>query len=127
MPKLREPQYFSTWITRIVINCSKTYIEKTKQTDPTDPSELDTYASMNNPQIDEQLDLWEALRRLEEKYKTVLLLRFYQDLTVNEIARILDCPEGTVKTNIRRGLHRLRQQLKGAYIDEWVQSVEAGD
>lgn len=82
---------------------------------------------MNNPQIDEQLDLWEALRRLEEKYKTVLLLRFYQDLTVNEISRILDCPEGTVKTNIRRGLHRLRQQLKGAYIDEWVQSVEAGD
>ena len=30
LPKLNEPKYFSTWITRIVINCSKTYIAKTK-------------------------------------------------------------------------------------------------
>jgi len=29
-----------------------------------------------------------------------------------------------VKTHIRRGLHALRQQLKGAYLDEWVQSAE---
>nr|WP_255723418.1 sigma-70 family RNA polymerase sigma factor [Sporosarcina sp. ACRSL] len=127
LPKLKEPKYFSTWLTRIVINCCKSYIEKNNQIELTDPHAFDGYASTSASHIDEQLDLWQALSRLEEKYKTVLLLRFYQDLAVKEIALILDCPEGTVKTNIRRGLQALRQQLKGAYLDEWVQSVEGSD
>ncbi len=127
LPKLKEPKYFSTWLTRIVINCSKSYIEKNNQIKLTDPLNFDDYESKSTTNIDEQLDLWQALSRLEEKYKTVLLLRFYQDLVVKEIALILDCPEGTVKTNIRRGLQALRQQLKGAYIDEWVQSIEGSD
>lgn len=127
LPKLNEPKYFSTWLTRIVINCSKSYIEKNNQIQLTDPLKFDDYESNSTTNIDEQLDLWRALSRLEEKYKTVLLLRFYQDLAVKEIALILDCPEGTVKTNIRRGLQALRQQLKGAYIDEWVQSIEGSD
>lgn len=127
LPKLREPKYFSTWLTRIVINCSKSYIEKNNQIELTDSLKLDEYESNNTTNIDEQLDLWQALSRLEEKYKTVLLLRFYQDLLVSDIALILDQPEGTVKTNIRRGLQCLRRQLKGAYIDEWVQSVEKSD
>lgn len=127
LPKLKEPKYFSTWLTRIVINCSKSYIEKNKRIELIDPIKFDNYEANSTSYIDEQLDLWQALSRLEEKYKTVLLLRFYQDLAVKEIALILDCPEGTVKTNIRRGLQALRQQLKGAYIDEWVQSIEGSD
>lgn len=125
--QLREPSYFSTWFTRIVINCSKTYIEKNKHTELIDPMRFDDLVSEHISLIDEQVDLWQALSTLEEKYKTVLLLRFYQDLTIKEIAQILDYPEGTVKTNIRRGLKQLRHQLKEAYIDEWVQSVQTSD
>lgn len=128
LPKLKEPQYFTTWMTRIVINCSKTYIEKTKHTEVTEPQHFDSYAAAGqSANVEEGIDLWQALSQLEEKYKTALLLRFYQDYTVKEIATILELPEGTVKTNIRRGLQRLRQLLKGAYIDEWVQSVEGND
>ena len=65
-----------------------------------------------------KLDLLQAMDEIEEKYKTVLLLRFYQDYTIQQIAEFLSCPEGTVKTNIRRGLERLRSKLKGAYIDD---------
>lgn len=121
---LKEPQFFSTWITRIVINCSKTYIAKNKAMNPVEPSQLDLYQSPTHSNIEEEMDLWQALCQLEEKYKTVLLLRFYQDYSVRQIAEVLQCPEGTIKTHIRRGLNNLRQQLKGAYIDEWVQSVE---
>ncbi|MFF5995636.1 sigma-70 family RNA polymerase sigma factor [Lysinibacillus sp. KU-BSD001] len=122
--RLKEQQYFTTWMTRIVINCSKTYIAKKKREDMIEPAELDLLEGPSSSHIEEELDLWQALCRLEERYKTVLLLRFYQDYSVKQISAILECPEGTVKTHIRRGLQALRQQLKGAYIDEWVQSVE---
>ncbi|MBD8069707.1 sigma-70 family RNA polymerase sigma factor [Bacillus sp. PS06] len=127
MRNLKEPKYLKTWLTRIVINCSKTYIEKRKHFDLVDPSELQEIQMDGSNLVEEEMDLWQALSTLEEKYKTVLLLRFYQDYTVPEIARILECPEGTVKTHIRRGLKQLKLCLKGVYEDEWIQSVEGHD
>ena len=124
---LKEPSYFKTWMIRIVINCSKTYLAKTKKLDVTDPLELVDVQVISHTYQEEEIDLWDALQSLEEKYKTVLLLRFYQDYTVPEVANILDMPLGTVKTNIRRGLMQLKQKLKGVYLDEWLQSVEGND
>ncbi|KOS68585.1 RNA polymerase sigma70 factor [Lysinibacillus contaminans] len=124
LPQLKEPHYFSTWLTRIIINCCKTYIAKSNIVHLVEPHTLEDVKSTSSSYIEEELDLWQALCQLEEKYKTVLLLRFYQDCSVKQIASILQCPEGTVKTHIRRGLQTLRQQLKGAYLDEWVQSAE---
>lgn len=121
---LKEPKYFKTWMVRIVINCSKTYIEKIKRIDVTDPTKLVDMQTTTHTYKEEEIDLWNALQSLEEKYKTVLLLRFYQDYTVPEIASIVELPIGTVKTNIRRGLMQLKQLLKGVYMDEWLQSIE---
>lgn len=127
LSKLKEPKYFSTWITRILINCCKTYIAKRKNIEFVDPANIENVTTISYSNIEEHLDLWNALYQLDEKYKTVLILRFYQDYSVKQIAAILQYPEGTVKTYIRRGLHALRLQLKGAYIDEWVKSVERND
>jgi RNA polymerase sigma-70 factor (ECF subfamily) len=102
-------------------------LSKRKNIELVEPAYVENLRTMSHSNIEERLDLWKALHQLDEKYKTVLLLRFYQDYSVNQIADILQCPEGTVKTHIRRGLQILRQQLKGAYIDEWVQSVEGND
>lgn len=124
---LKEPNFFKTWMIRIVINCSKTYLAKMKKLEITDPLELVDVQSVSHTYKEEELDLWAALQSLEEKYKTVLLLRFYQDYTVPEVAAILEMPLGTVKTNIRRGLMQLKQKLKGVYLDEWLQSVEGND
>lgn len=124
LPQLKEPHYFSTWLTRIIINCCKTYIAKRKVVHLVEPHTLEDVNSTTPSYIEEELYLWQALCQLEEKYKTALLLRFYQDYSVKQISTILQCPEGTVKTHIRRGLQTLRQQLKGAYVDEWVQSAE---
>ncbi|WP_235473594.1 sigma-70 family RNA polymerase sigma factor [Lysinibacillus macroides] len=124
LPQLKEPRYFATWLTRIMINCCKTYMAKKNTIQLVEPQSLADLNSTSPTYIEEELDLWQALCQLEDKYKTVLLLRFYQDYSVKDIAVILQCPEGTVKTHIRRGLQALRQQLKGAYLDEWVQSAE---
>lgn len=124
---LKEPAYFKTWMTRIIINSCNTYLQKAQRIDVTNPDKLVDVQTFTYTYQEEELDLWAALQTLEEKYKTALLLRFYQDYTVPEIAKMLEQPVGTVKTNIRRGLQKLKEQLKGVYIDEWLQSVKECD
>ena len=55
--------------------------------------------------------LWAATRRLPLGQQAVLVLRYYEDLSETEIARVLGIPAGTVKTLARRGLARLRRSL----------------
>jgi len=50
----------------------------------------------------------QTLAKLELKYQTVLTLRYFEEKSIKEIAEILDLPENTVKTHIRRGLIQLR-------------------
>ncbi|GGN54468.1 MULTISPECIES: sigma-70 family RNA polymerase sigma factor [Oceanobacillus] len=124
--QLREPLYFSTWLMRIAINQSITYVKKRDRERAVAPETLHLIEADYKP-IEEQLDLWQALQSLPNHYKTALLLRFYHDYTVPQIAEVVELPVGTVKTHIRRGLQMLRQQLKGVYNDEWAKSVEETD
>jgi RNA polymerase sigma-70 factor (sigma-E family) len=55
--------------------------------------------------------LWAATRRLPLRQRAVLVLRYYEDLSEAEIARVLGIPVGTVKTSAHRGLARLRRSL----------------
>jgi RNA polymerase sigma-70 factor (sigma-E family) len=57
------------------------------------------------------LVLWAAVRRLSPRQRAVLVLRYHEDLSEAEVARLLRVPLGTVKTLARRGLARLRAEL----------------
>lgn len=57
---------------------------------------------------EERSDLWRALRRLPKRQQAVIVLRFYEDLTETETARVLDCTVGTVKRHSSRALAKLR-------------------
>jgi RNA polymerase sigma-70 factor (sigma-E family) len=63
------------------------------------------------PELDE---MWAALACLPERQRIVLVCRYYEDLTVDEIAEVLDCPSGTVKSLIHRGLASLREVIDDA-------------
>ena len=57
-------------------------------------------------------ELWDALARLDERRYTAIVLRFYEDLSEGDIARILECRPATVRTLVRRGLAALREEIE---------------
>jgi RNA polymerase sigma factor (sigma-70 family) len=64
--------------------------------------------SVETPELDE---LWLVLGRLPLRRRAALVLRFYEDLPVHEIARLLGCRPGTVSSLLHRGLADLRKVL----------------
>jgi RNA polymerase sigma-70 factor (sigma-E family) len=68
--------------------------------------------------------LWAATRRLPRRQQAVLVLRYYEDLSEAEIARVLGIPVGTVKTLARRGLARLRRSLDTTSVGDTLSSKE---
>lgn len=111
---LKKINYFSTWITRILINTSLDFLKGQKNIILSD--KVDKIDNQNYEKTEDKIDLVDAIKRLEEPYKTVITLRFYKDFTIKQIASILDCPEGTVKTHIHRGIYKLKLALGKEYV-----------
>ena len=63
---------------------------------------------------EEIMDLHESLKKLDMKYKTIILLKYFEDLTLKDISDILKLPLSTVKTQLYRGLEKLKIDLKEA-------------
>lgn len=66
----------------------------------------------------ERLHMWQTLLGLPPRMRAVLVLRFYEDMTEAETARVLGCSVGTVKSQTARGLARLRVDLENANDEE---------
>ena len=112
--KLREPEYFNTWMTRILINeCNKMW-RKTKN----DVSIDDVPEIAENEKAFELLPLKEAIQKLPKDLKEVIILRYYSDYTLSETAKALDIPQGTVVTRQRRALKLLKLELSEEQTDE---------
>ena len=61
--------------------------------------------------VEERDEVWTALMRLPHRQRACLVLRFYEDLPEREVARILRCSIGTVKSHTSRGLKRMEEEL----------------
>jgi DNA-directed RNA polymerase specialized sigma24 family protein len=72
------------------------------------PVPVDGYSDEHR---EDAIVLWAATRRLPPRQRAVLVLRYYEDLSEAEIARVLGIPVGTVKSLARRGLATLRRSL----------------
>ncbi|WP_353095199.1 sigma-70 family RNA polymerase sigma factor [Tissierella praeacuta] len=109
--KLKQPEYFNTWLVRIVINCSINFINKSKKVLYLDNEIIENVHYKNNDVL-ENIDLEEALEKLDYNYKAVVVLRYSQDLKLKEIAEILNLPLSTVKTRLYKAIEILKIELK---------------
>ncbi|MGF7060328.1 sigma-70 family RNA polymerase sigma factor [Brassicibacter mesophilus] len=115
--KLKHPEYFNTWLTKIVKNCSINFINKSKKVIYID-KDMSENIVQDSKDIAEEMDLKTALNQLDIKYKTVIILRYFQDLTLKEISELLEIPLNTVKTQLYRALEKLKIELKEEGIIE---------
>ena len=112
--ELRKPEYFKTWLTRILINCAVGFQKKRFPAVSMDAAgEVEAEKSAS---VEEKWDLYEAIDVLPEKYKTVIILKYYNDMKIQEIARAMDIPEGSVKAYLTRAKQELRSYLKEDYV-----------
>ncbi|ASA21010.1 sigma-70 family RNA polymerase sigma factor [Paenibacillus donghaensis] len=108
---LRNPERFTPWLVRILINCCKDELKRRKHIVTAEQPERfeDGVMEMRS---DHRLDMDQALDAVKPKYRQVLVLKYYKDMTVSDIAEVLDKPEGTVKTWLNKGLKQLRDRMK---------------
>lgn len=103
--KLRQPEFFDTWLTRILINVCNTELRRRKR-ELSVPELPDTAQE----QFD-ALPLKEAIRRLPKDLREVIILRYFAGLTLEETANALDIPRGTVSSRQKKALGLLRLDL----------------
>lgn len=108
---LRNPRYFKTWLTRILINECNAMLRLRQRLAPYEPEEAERIPA---PAPEDHSDLYDALLALDEKYRLPVVLYYLEGFKTREIASLLGVPEGTVKTRLRHAREQLRKNLEGA-------------
>lgn len=118
----RQDGPFGAWLVRIAIRIAIRRAQRRRTVtwlDPVDPGRVGDLPGAPDPatlslRAERAADVRAAVTRLDEPYREVVALRFFGDLSLNEIAAQTGRPLGTVKTHLHRGLLRLRASLEGA-------------
>ncbi|WP_409345744.1 sigma-70 family RNA polymerase sigma factor [Paenibacillus sp. MBLB4367] len=111
LAKLKEPQYFTTWLIRILLNYCHDQAKKRRRWHPFSRIESEQAVAARPIDREAKIDIDIAMNRLKPKYKQVVILKYFEDLTVAEVARVIGRPEGTVKTRLHQALSQLRVLL----------------
>lgn len=117
----------ATWLYRITVNhCLSQRRRRRPWVKP--PEELERMGTVEPALADsaEREAMVQAIGRLSDKQRVVVILRFYWDLPYAEIAQVLNIPLGTVKSRIDLALRTLRKSLVEERIDEEVLSSSQG-
>jgi RNA polymerase sigma-70 factor (TIGR02954 family) len=106
--KLRNNQYFGTWLVRILLNYCTNEYQRRKRFFPLETQKKEPSVKEND---DMRLTLEQAVSDLEPKYQQIIILKYFEDLTLTEVARVMNRPEGTVKTWLHKALQTLRLKI----------------
>lgn len=114
---LKNASSMKSWFYRIIVNTSLDVLRKQKKihvVDETtieamDPGSEDVYANM---------DLEKALDELPTIYRSVILLRYFEDLKIDEIAEVLNENSSTIKTRLYQALRLLRVRMTDESLEE---------
>lgn len=111
--KVRNKDYLSTWIYRIVVNTALDMLRRKKKENITE--ELPEIPVEDQYQ---DLELRTILNQLDDKSRTIILLRYFEDLKLEDIADIVGDNLNTVKARLYRSLKKLRLNLEAEHYRE---------
>ncbi len=100
-----------SWFIRIIINTSLDFLRKKKREIIVEDDTLEFLSPHTNDNY-ENFDLATLLEKLSPKYRIIIILKFFEDLTIREIAEILNENENTIKSRLYKGLEALRIKIK---------------
>lgn len=112
-----DDNYEKNWILRITINTCKDMLRRSWYSRIDDSAALETIPISGNLDVSDDTPLKEVMK-LSPIYKEVILLFYYQDRKIKDIAQVLNISENTVSTRLKRARALLEDQLKGWYFDE---------
>lgn len=103
---------FSTWLYRIAYNVFYDYIRSKKET-----VSLDSYDPIHGNKVEQEnigqkMDVYQALKMLKETERTCISLFYMEDISIDKIAGITGLPSGTVKSHLSRAKDKLSTYLK---------------
>lgn len=110
-PEWNDASHQKAWFLTVTINCTNSLLSSAWRKRTTELR--DTVLS----EMEDHTDVYAAVLKLEEKYRTVVHLHYYEGYKVEEIAKMLHCSANTVKSHLFRARDMLRKQLKGVYFD----------
>ena len=112
--KLKHEEYVKTWFYRILINESLMYIKKNKKYVSLEYEEIDdtNYTDFESLST-ESIDIYNYVRELDEKTKTVVVLKYFENLKLEEISEILHVNVNTVKSRLYKGLRDIKRKMEG--------------
>ena len=109
---LKNPEYFLTWFTRIIIRCASQVVKKRGTIIPFSDEVLMSMLPQSEQQTkSDSEEILDALAQIKENYRTSILLFYYHDHSIKTISSIMQIPEGTVKTYLSRGKEALKKIL----------------
>ena len=134
----RKESAFETWLYRIIVNQALNMVkrrERRRESSFSDADEIDlrfnlpgssSYANSPHDDVEKkELQKWvtQAVDSLSAKHRTVVILHEFEGLTHPQIATILNCSEGTVRSRLHYARRKLRDLLK-PYVDGVIRSRE---
>ena len=105
-PRFNDDEHAKAWLLRVTINLSKNMLKASWRKNKSETEE----ASYMENESDEVLF---CVMKLEENYRTVIHLYYYEGYSIKEIASILKLPSATVGTRLKRGRAKLKKMLEG--------------
>ena len=113
---LRSPEYAQTWFYRILINESISFLRKKRPAvslEELSAPQLQPAAAASEAVRDEYLDLYTAVDKLSPDLRAIVILRFFEDMKLDEIAEITATNLNTVKSKLYRALRQLKLEMEG--------------
>lgn len=107
---LKSPQYIKTWFYKIIANTSLTYLKKKSKISYLDFDEFENTNGLEDNYFD--IDLNNMIDKLNVKYKSIIVLRFFEDMSISEISQVLEVNENTIKTRLYNALKLLKIEME---------------